>query len=245
MVYLCLVDGKQGDKKLTTPSPQLVPVPDATNTPRDAFIELWDVGGGRRSAPLRRLFYSDVAGVIVCHDLSASSSSDGAASKAIVRSWTQEVAACASFRGAVGGAGGGSTRLPVPLLVVGTKADAAPRGGRSSPRRGALASLAAMVARVSTVRQAGGAAAAARAAATSPPPARAGVATATTSAVDGDLDAATFADFFKAVLALRMTGSPPTGGGAGGGYAGWSPSPGGRVGVADVGGGLGDDDDLV
>ena len=203
------------------------------------------MGGGRRSAPLRRLFYSDVAGVIVCHDLSASSSADGAASKAIVRSWTQEVAECASFRGAVGGGGGGA-RLPVPLLVVGTKADAAPRGGRSPPRRGALASLAAMVARVSPVRQPGGGAAAARVAVTSPPPTRAGVATATTSATDGDLDAATFADFFKSVLAFRMTGSPPTGGGGGGGgYAGWSPSPGGRVGVADVGGGLGDDDDLV
>jgi hypothetical protein len=75
------------------------------------------------------------------------------------------------------------------------------------------------------------------------------VATATTAAVTGDLDAAAFDDFFRAVLAQRAAGGSPVPGGAGAAAYGWgggpAASPAGRMGVADVHDPLGDDDDLV
>ena len=169
---------------------------DDSSQPRQFFVELWDVGGGRRAAPLRRLFYGDAAGVLLCHDLSrrggsssglglvgsllsggggkkggdsspgkgggnssssssfSSSPAEKAASRAArlnVRAWAAEVAAQGSFRSSVAGVvgaggasvapspsmhsmGGGASSssssqaplLPVPALLVGTKADADP-----------------------------------------------------------------------------------------------------------------------
>lgn len=151
---------------------------DDSSPPRQFFVELWDVGGGRRAAPLRRLFYGDAAGVLLCHDLSRRGGIGGAAglvgsllsgggvggdsspagkgssstsatpaekvasraARLNVRAWAAEVAAQGSFRFSVGAAAASpsphssgaaaslsqSPLLPVPGMLVGTKADADP-----------------------------------------------------------------------------------------------------------------------
>lgn len=161
-------------------------------------------------------------------------------SRSSARAWAAEILKDASFRGALGGAGAGAAGLPVPVLLVGTKRDAAPRGGRRGGG-GPLGSIARWVAQLSPERSpatrggsfAGG---------VSPPPTRGGLATATTAAAAGDVDAAAFDDFFRLVLTRRLTGGAPSPAPAPAPYAAWgSPDRGG--GAEDAG--LGDEDDLV
>ena len=127
----------------------------------------------------------------------------------------------------------------MPVLLAGTKRDAAPRGRRGVG--GPLGSLARWVAQLSPARSPVARGGDRGAGGLSPPPARGGLATATTAAATGDVDAAAFADFFRLVLLRRAAGgaSPAP---AAAPYAGWA-SP-ARVGDGDDVG-LGDEDDLV
>ncbi|GMH45833.1 hypothetical protein BSKO_13796 [Bryopsis sp. KO-2023] len=99
---------------------------DPTRT-RQYFVELWDVGAHPRYQQLRRLFYDQLNGVILVHDLTSPKSWSS------LVSWATEVAGDGSFVApfptdlADKNMGG----LPVPVLVVGNKADLA-MGGPSA-----------------------------------------------------------------------------------------------------------------
>ena len=116
---------------------RLVDVPDPrTGAPRPHFVELWDVGCRDEHKIERRVFYADLDGVLLVHDLSLRRSARR------LRKWAREIAASATFASptpdhcdwSVGvdavrgtpdaphvlrGFGG----LPVPALVVANKAD--------------------------------------------------------------------------------------------------------------------------
>ena len=78
---------------------------------RPLAVELWDVGCARRYAPLRRLFYPDAAGVLLCHDLGASAGvprnggadASSTSRAAAVRPWIAELAGAAGGCGGLGG----------------------------------------------------------------------------------------------------------------------------------------------
>ena len=116
---------------------RLVDVPDPrTGAPRPHFVELWDVGGRDEHKTERRVFYADLDGVLLVHDLSLRRSARR------LRRWAREIAASATFASptpdhcdwsvgidAVRGRPGaahvlrGFGGLPVPALVVANKAD--------------------------------------------------------------------------------------------------------------------------
>eukprot|EP00884_Botryococcus_braunii_P005372 jgi/Botrbrau1/14836/Bobra.0278s0006.1 len=91
------------------------------------FVELWDIGANERYRSVRSVFYSDVSGVIVVHDLSQRSGGT-------VYRWAKEVAQKGTFSAAyaaeeiAANLGG----LPVPCLIVANKCDkvSGPRGVR-------------------------------------------------------------------------------------------------------------------
>lgn len=103
---------------------------------RDSFVEFFDIGGSERYASCRSMFYKDVHGIILVHDLT------NKVSYRNLKRWLREVS---------GGAGAGLTgiqtgsgtprkssedydpesfadRSSVPTLIVGTKVDEMPRG---------------------------------------------------------------------------------------------------------------------
>ncbi|XP_044489187.1 small GTPase LIP1-like isoform X4 [Mangifera indica] len=88
---------------------------------RDFFIELWDVSGHERYKDCRSLFYSQINGVIFVHDLSQRRT------KTSLQKWAAEIAATGSFSAPLGSGGPGG--LPVPYIVIGNKADIAPKVG--------------------------------------------------------------------------------------------------------------------
>ncbi|XP_044478300.1 small GTPase LIP1-like isoform X4 [Mangifera indica] len=88
---------------------------------RDFFIELWDVSGHERYKDCRSLFYSQINGVIFVHDLSQRRT------KTSLQKWAAEIAATGSFSAPLGSGGPGG--LPVPYIVIGNKADIAPKEG--------------------------------------------------------------------------------------------------------------------
>ena len=122
------------------------------NAHRPCFVELWDLGGREEHKPERGALYHDLDGVVLVHDLSLSRRAREREEG--LRRWAREVAASATFaapspdacpwrvsisssenkeedacphvlRGGFGG-------VPVPVLVVGAKAElrrAKPRAG--------------------------------------------------------------------------------------------------------------------
>ena len=128
---------------------RLVDVPDPrTGAPRPHFVELWDVGCRDEHKIERRVFYADLDGVLLVHDLSLRRSARR------LRKWAREIAASATFASptpdhcdwSVGvdavrgtpdaphvlrGFGG----LPVPALVVANKADLDRGAARARRRR--------------------------------------------------------------------------------------------------------------
>ncbi|KAK9809120.1 hypothetical protein WJX72_009588 [[Myrmecia] bisecta] len=83
------------------------------------FVELWDVGGHDRYQSLRSLFYSNINGVMLVHDLSFSRSLPS------LQKWAAEVAHAGTFTApfAEEQAALNMGSLPVPCLVIGAKAD--------------------------------------------------------------------------------------------------------------------------
>lgn len=81
------------------------------------FVELWDVGTHSQYEKLRNIFYSQMNGVILVHDLSSRRSASN------VRKWASEVAAKGSFSAPSQDDEWGYG-LPVPALVIGNKMDA-------------------------------------------------------------------------------------------------------------------------
>jgi hypothetical protein len=83
------------------------------------FVELWDVSGQPKYEQLRSVFYKQLNGVILVHDVTST------ASLARLPRWASEVAHEGSFVAALpeqlaaANVGG----LPVPVLVLGNKAD--------------------------------------------------------------------------------------------------------------------------
>lgn len=88
---------------------------------RDFFIELWDISGHERYKDCRSLFYSQINGVMFVHDLSQRRT------KSNLHKWAAEIAATGTFSAPL--ASGGPGGLPVPYIVVGNKADIAPKEG--------------------------------------------------------------------------------------------------------------------
>ncbi|KAH6833700.1 Ras-related small GTP-binding family protein [Perilla frutescens var. hirtella] len=88
---------------------------------RDFFIELWDISGHERYKDCRSLFYSQINGVMFVHDLSQRRT------KTSLQKWAAEIAATGTFSAPL--ASGGPGGLPVPFIVVGNKADIAPKEG--------------------------------------------------------------------------------------------------------------------
>ncbi|KAM7529196.1 hypothetical protein LguiB_032606 [Lonicera macranthoides] len=88
---------------------------------RDFFIEIWDVSGHDRYKDCRSLFYSQINGVIFVHDLSQRRT------KSSLQKWAAEIAANGTFSVPLGSGGPGG--LPVPYIVIGNKADIAPKDG--------------------------------------------------------------------------------------------------------------------
>eukprot|EP00249_Psilotum_nudum_P017861 c26527_g1_i1 orf=274-1275(-) len=91
---------------------------------RDFFVELWDVSGHERYKDCRSLFYSQINGVIFVHDLSQRKT------KINLQKWASDVATCGTFSAPL--TSGNVSGLPVPFLVIGNKADIAPKNGGSS-----------------------------------------------------------------------------------------------------------------
>ena len=122
---------------------RVVDVPDARGVapPRPHFVELWDLGGRDEHEAERRVFYRDLDGVLLVHDLTLPRAARG------LERWARDVAANATFATptpdhcdwnptatqsapspephVLRGFGG----LPVPALVVANKADLDRSGG--------------------------------------------------------------------------------------------------------------------
>lgn len=88
---------------------------------RDFFVELWDVSGHDRYKDCRTLFYSQINGVILVHDLSQRRTKTG------LQKWAAEIASTGTFSAPLGSGGPGG--LPVPYIVIGNKADVAAKEG--------------------------------------------------------------------------------------------------------------------
>jgi Rab-like protein 3 len=124
---------------------RVVDVPDARGVapPRPHFVELWDLGGRDEHEAERRVFYRDLDGVLLVHDLTLPRAARG------LERWARDVAANATFATptpdhcdwnptatqsaqspephVLRGFGG----LPVPALVVANKADLDRSGGEA------------------------------------------------------------------------------------------------------------------
>ena len=112
-----------------------------TNAHRPCFVELWDLDGREDHKPERGVLYHDLDGVVLVHDLSLSRRAPEMEEG--LRRWAREVAASATFaapspdacpwrvsptENAQGDASphvlrGGFGGVPVPVLVVGAKAE--------------------------------------------------------------------------------------------------------------------------
>ena len=80
------------------------------------FVEFWDIGGSQRYEATRRVFYGDVDGLVLVHDLSNRKSHDN------LQYWLGDV--LGSDATTVADAESMVGRVnPVPTLVVGTKTD--------------------------------------------------------------------------------------------------------------------------
>lgn len=88
---------------------------------RDFFVELWDISGHERYKDCRTLFYKQINGIILVHDLSQRKT------KTNLHKWVSEIAAIGTFSAPLGS--GGFNGLPVPYLVIGNKADIAAKEG--------------------------------------------------------------------------------------------------------------------
>eukprot|EP00873_Tetraselmis_striata_P012503 jgi/Tetstr1/432767/TSEL_002329.t1 len=99
------------------------------------FLELWDVGAHRRYESLRCCFYKQVNGVIFVHDSSA-----GQKGAALSR-WATEVLSGGTFEARLspGVAAVNAGGLPVPVLVVDSKADKLGSASRATYPWGSLA----------------------------------------------------------------------------------------------------------
>eukprot|EP00850_Spirogloea_muscicola_P008199 SM000043S15827 [mRNA] locus=s43:388736:390958:+ [translate_table: standard] len=97
---------------------------------RGFFVELWDVAGHEQYRECRSLFYSQINGVIFVYDLTRGNS------RKILKRWLAELGRLGSFSApsnrppaALHNGGGsrsndvGEPSIPVPLLVIGNKAD--------------------------------------------------------------------------------------------------------------------------
>lgn len=92
---------------------------------RDFFVELWDVCGHERYKDCRSLFYSQINGIIFVHDLSQRKT------KTNLQKWAAEIATMGTFSAPLGLSN--IAGIPVPFLVIGNKADIAPKdGGKGS-----------------------------------------------------------------------------------------------------------------
>ena len=111
------------------------------NALRPCFVELWDLGGREDHKPERGVLYHDLDGVVLVHDLSLSRRAPE--TRENLTRWAREVAASATFAApspdacpwrvshtedARGDASphilrGGFGGVPVPVLVVGAKAE--------------------------------------------------------------------------------------------------------------------------
>lgn len=91
---------------------------------RDFFVEIWDLSGHERYKDCRSLFYSQINGVIFVHDLSQRKT------KVSLQKWAAEVAASGTFSAPM--ATFNAAGIPVPYLVIGNKADVAPKNTGSS-----------------------------------------------------------------------------------------------------------------
>ncbi|KAI5057635.1 hypothetical protein GOP47_0027650 [Adiantum capillus-veneris] len=91
---------------------------------RDFFVEIWDLSGHERYKDCRSLFYAQINGVIFVHDLSQRKT------KVSLQKWAAEVAASGTFSAPM--ATFNAAGIPVPYLVVGNKADVAPKNTGSS-----------------------------------------------------------------------------------------------------------------
>lgn len=92
---------------------------------RDFFVELWDVCGHERYKDCRSLFYSEINGIIFVHDLSQRKT------KTNLQKWAAEIATVGTFSAPLGLSN--IAGIPVPFLVIGNKADIAPKdGGKGS-----------------------------------------------------------------------------------------------------------------
>ncbi|EFJ37330.1 LIP1, ras family GTPase [Selaginella moellendorffii] len=94
------------------------------NSFQDFFVELWDVSGNEWYKDCRSLFYSQINGIIFVHDLSQRKT------KSSLQKWAREVASLGHFSAPLPSSGMGL--VPVPFLVIGNKADIAPKAGGSS-----------------------------------------------------------------------------------------------------------------
>eukprot|EP00878_Enallax_costatus_P004498 GHUV01004738.1.p1 GENE.GHUV01004738.1~~GHUV01004738.1.p1 ORF type:complete len:307 (+),score=64.64 GHUV01004738.1:492-1412(+) len=83
------------------------------------FVELWDVSGQKKYEQLRSVFYKQLNGVILVYDL------NNKASLNCLPRWAAEIASKGSFVAPVAEevAARNIGRLPVPVLVIGNKAD--------------------------------------------------------------------------------------------------------------------------
>lgn len=117
------------------------------NAHRPCFVELWDLDGREDHKPERGALYHDLDGVVLVHDLSLSRRAPEMEEG--LRRWAREVAASATFaapspdacpwrvsptENAQGDASphvlrGGFGGVPVPVLVVGAKAELRRAGG--------------------------------------------------------------------------------------------------------------------
>ncbi|XP_047954256.1 small GTPase LIP1-like [Salvia hispanica] len=88
---------------------------------RDFFVEIWDISGHERYKDCRSLFYSQINGVVFVHDRSQRRT------KSSLQKWAVEIAEKGTFSAPL--ASGGPGGLPVPYIVIGNKADIAPKEG--------------------------------------------------------------------------------------------------------------------
>ncbi|GLJ17786.1 hypothetical protein SUGI_0310690 [Cryptomeria japonica] len=86
---------------------------------REFFVELWDVSGHERYKDCRSLFYSQINGIIFVHDLSQRKT------KSNLQKWAAEIANLGTFSAPLGISN--IAGIPVPFLVIGNKADIAPK----------------------------------------------------------------------------------------------------------------------